>query len=78
MEKCSASFHLNNQKIEEAKKVLKENGYYVDMLWHISDVYNKDGYVTKEGAYEVLDIALKNKGVIEDIEQCILNELQSK
>ena len=33
--------------IEQAKEVLKENGYYVDNLWHIDDVKNTVIYQMK-------------------------------
>ena len=52
--------------IESAKKVLKENGYFVDNLWHIDDVKSKfkcDGDV----AQEILNQALTNEATMEQI-----------
>lgn len=52
--------------IEQAKQVLRDNGYYVDNLWHIDDItqtYN----CTDEEALEVLDGALNVSYVVENI-----------
>jgi phosphosulfolactate synthase (CoM biosynthesis protein A) len=50
---------------EQAKQVLREAGYYVDNLWHVSDVMDKYE-CTKEEAKEVLDGALKIERYYED------------
>ncbi len=53
-----------NNKIEEAKKVLKDAGYYVDNLWHINDV--KQNYkVSDDEAYEILGTALTSDFITE-------------
>ena len=53
-----------NNKIEEAKKVLKDAGYYVDNLWHINDV--KQNYkVSDDEAYKILDVALTSDWITE-------------
>ncbi len=53
-----------NNKIEEAKKVLKDAGYYVDNLWHIDDV--KQNYkVSDDEAYEILGTALTSDFITE-------------
>jgi len=52
--------------IEQAKQVLKDNGYYVGNLWSVDDVqanYN----CTEEEAQEVLDGALNNDATMEQI-----------
>lgn len=54
-------------KIEEAKKLLKDNGYYVDNLWHIDDVKSLKEDITEEKAQEVLDLALTNEATMEQI-----------
>lgn len=52
--------------IENAKQVLRENGYFVDNLWHISDV--KENYeCTDELAQEVLSASLQNEATMEQI-----------
>ena len=52
--------------IEQAKQVLKENGYYVDNLWHIDDV-KQHGDLSNEEAYDILDSTLRNDYTIETI-----------
>lgn len=56
--------------VEEAKKVLKENGYYVDNLWCNEDVqyrYKCDN----ETAQDILNKALTNEWVMEQIHYAI-------
>ena len=61
-------FNLNNMTIEQAKKVLKENGYYVDNLWHIEDVkLQSDVDVDYDTAYDILNSALTNDWIMEQI-----------
>ena len=53
-------------EIEQAKAILKQHGYFVDNLWSVSDV--TDRYeCTEEQAYDVLDEALTNECVMEQI-----------
>lgn len=48
--------------IAEAKQVLRDNGYFVDNLWSIHDVYNvADGNIQKDQAMQVLEMALTNE-----------------
>ncbi len=56
--------------IEEAKQVLKDNGYYVDNLWHIDDI-NQTYNCTDEEAIEVLDGALNTSYVVWNIFESI-------
>ena len=52
----------------EAKQVLRDNGYFVDNLWHIHDVYNvADGNIQKDQAMQVLSMALTNDATMEQI-----------
>lgn len=50
----------------EAMNVLKDCGYYVDNLWHISDVTRLKS-MSDEEAYKILDDALNNEWIIERI-----------
>ena len=52
--------------VEEAKKVLKENGFQVDNLWHIDDVKSKFNCDDDE-AMGVLESALVNDATMEQI-----------
>ena len=52
--------------VEQAKQVLKDNGYYVNSLWSVEDV--QDNYdCTEEEAQDVLDKALHNDATMEQI-----------
>ena len=53
-------------KIEQAKQVLREAGYFVDNLWRIEDVQGNYN-CTDEQAMEVLEGALFNDYVMETI-----------
>jgi hypothetical protein len=65
-------------KIDEAREVLRKAGYFVDNLWHINDV--KDAYfvLDNENAQEVLDDALTNEWIIEQIHLTISDIAISK
>jgi hypothetical protein len=53
-----------SKKIENAKKVLRDAGFYVDNLWHINDV--KQNYkVSDDEAYKILDVALTGDWITE-------------
>jgi hypothetical protein len=65
-------------KIDEAREVLRKAGYFVDNLWHINDV--KDAYfvLDNEDAQEVLDDALTNEWIVEQIHLTISDIAISK
>jgi hypothetical protein len=57
--------------VEEAKKVLRDNGYFVDNLWHIDDV--KTRYkCDDETAQDILNGALTNGYIMEQINEAII------
>lgn len=59
---------MENQltEVEKAKAVLKQHGYFVGNLWSTQDV--TDRYeCTEEQAQEVLEKALTNEWVVEQI-----------
>lgn len=65
-----------SDEVEEAKKVLRDAGYFVDNLWTVRDVI--DGYteqdgsqVSEETAYEILKEVLENPFMIENINEQI-------
>jgi hypothetical protein len=41
---------------DQAKELLKKNGYYIDNLWHVDDVQQRC-YCTEEEAQEILDMS---------------------
>lgn len=55
-----------NTEIEQAKQVLRDNGYYVDNLWSVEDVQTRFKCTDNE-AQEVLDQALSSEGTMEQI-----------
>lgn len=58
---------LNQQKeIEKAKQLLRDNGYFVDNLWHVDDVKSKFK-CDDETAQSILKDALENDATMEQI-----------
>ena len=57
---------MKNLVIENAKKVLKENGYFVDNLWHIDDVKSKFK-CDDDVAQGILEQSLTNEATMEQI-----------
>lgn len=53
-------------KIEEARKTLRDAGFYVDNLWHIDDVKQTYNCSDKE-AMGILDAAIDNEGTTDQI-----------
>ena len=52
--------------VEEAKAVLKANGYFVDNLWHVEDVKSKFNCTDDEAQY-ILEQSLTNEATMEQI-----------
>jgi len=42
-------------KIENAKDILRDAGYYIDNLWHINDIMNGFKCTDDVEAYRILD-----------------------
>lgn len=65
------------KKIDDAKQVLKEYGYYVENLWNIDDVKGWKECTDKE-AYDILDTAMNNEETNSQIwsviEYCLANK----
>jgi hypothetical protein len=62
---------------EQAKELLKKNGYYIDNLWHVDDVQQRC-YCTEEEAQEILDMSLTNEDTIEHIQDAIYHFIVEK
>tara|TARA_R110002096_G_scaffold214792_1_gene402527 strand:- start:56 stop:466 length:411 start_codon:yes stop_codon:yes gene_type:complete len=62
-----------NKEIEQAKQLLKNNGFYIENLWHIDDVKyganSEDKYIeyTNDEAYKVLSEAIQQESINERI-----------
>ena len=56
-----------DKKIEEALQTLRDAGYYVENLWSIEDVKRKFLNLNEEECMDVLDEALTNEYITEQI-----------
>lgn len=54
------------EQIEQAKQILKNEGYFIENLWHINDVKINHN-VTDEQAYKILNKALTNEDTMAQI-----------
>jgi hypothetical protein len=57
-------------KIEEAKAILKQAGYYTDNLWHVDDVKSRFECDDSQ-AQKVLNSALTNEATMAQIWEAI-------
>lgn len=57
--------------VEQAKAVLRENGFFVDNLWHIDDVKLNYDCESDEQAQAILDGALTNDATMQQIWEAI-------
>lgn len=55
---------------DQAKELLKKNGYYIDNLWHVDDVQQRC-YCTEEEAQDILDMSLNNEGTMHQVWESI-------
>jgi len=54
--------------VEQAKEVLRNEGYFIDNLWHVNDVYQECNCIEKKvQAQEILNKALTNEVTMEQI-----------
>lgn len=54
-------------EVEKARQVLRDNGYFVDNLWHVDDVKERYNCTDDEQAQEILYNALTNDGTMEQL-----------
>ena len=52
--------------VDQARQVLKQNGFFVDNLWHVDDVKSKFN-CTDEQAQYVLEKSLTNEATMEQV-----------
>jgi len=60
----------SRKKIEDAKQVLKEAGYFVDNLWSVEDVQDRFK-CDNETAQEILYESLTNEYIVQKIYSAI-------
>jgi hypothetical protein len=68
---------LLKSEIDKAKKLLKDNGYQTYNLWHIDDVLDEEGLLEDGDKMEILEEALTNEWVIEQI-FFIINDIRDR
>jgi hypothetical protein len=56
-----------NLSVEDAKKILEKNGYFVANLWHVDDVTAWAYECDEDTAQEILYKALTNEYVMESV-----------
>lgn len=66
---------MSSDKVEVARKFLKDQGYYVNNLWHINDVQQNHD-LNDDDAYEVLDRVMQAEYTVSNIFEMI--DLQVK
>ena len=59
-------FKIKVMSVDQARQVLKQNGFFVDNLWHVDDVKSKFN-CTDEQAQYVLEKSLTNEATMEQV-----------
>jgi hypothetical protein len=59
-------YKIKVMNVEQARQVLKQNGFFVDNLWHVDDVKSKFN-CTDEQAQYVLEKSLTNEATMEQV-----------
>jgi hypothetical protein len=54
-------------EIEKAKETLRAAGYFIDNLWHVDDVKLRFDVTNDEDAQDILNTALTNDWIMEQI-----------
>lgn len=54
-------------EVEKAKEVLREAGFFTDNLWHVNDVKLRFNVIDDEDAQAILEEALTNEWIMEQI-----------
>ncbi len=54
-------------EIEKAKEILREAGFFTDNLWHVDDVKLRFNVTDDEDAQAILNTALTNDWIMEQI-----------
>jgi hypothetical protein len=63
----------SENEINDAKETLRKAGYFVDNLWHVDDVKSKYQVFDNEDAQDILNDALTNEWVFDQIWYAIRN-----
>jgi len=65
-------------EINKAKEVLRKAGYFVDNLWHVDDVKLRFQVFDNEDAQDILNDALTNEWVFDQIWDAIRDVAEDK
>jgi len=65
-------------EINRAKEVLRKAGYFVDNLWHVDDVKLRFQVFDNEDAQDILNDALTNEWVFDQIWDAIRDVAEDK
>jgi len=65
-------------EIEQAKKTLRDAGYFTDNLWHIEDVKYRFDDCDDETAQTILESALTNESTMQHIFGCMDEIIDTK
>lgn len=69
---------MNETEVEKARAVLREAGFYVDNLWHVDDVKVNYNVFDNEDAQDILNEAISNEWVFDQIWYAIRNAAEYK
>ena len=65
-------------EVEKAKEVLRKAGFFTDNLWHVDDVKLRFQVFDNEDAQDILNDALTNEWVFDQIWYAIDNAAEDK
>ena len=68
------------QSIDNAKKVLRDNGYFVDILWSVDDVWDERFDCSEKMAQEVLFRVFSKNSIADEIGSeidSVINQIKS-
>ena len=57
--------------MEDSRKILKDNGYYVDNLWTTLDITDRFKDCSDDLAYQILDEVLQSEYIITIIQETL-------
>jgi len=68
------------QSIDNAKKILRDNGFFVDILWSFDDVWNERFDCSEKLAQEILFRVFSKENIADEIAieiDNVINEIKS-
>jgi len=68
------------QSIDNAKKILRDNGFFVDILWSFDDVWNERFDCSEKLAQEILFRVFSKESIADEVAieiDNVINEIKS-